>query len=319
LGKEGCDFISANFVSGEVPSSERAYIATQGPLQTTQEDFWRMVFECNVMVIVMLANEIENGKEKVFAYWPEQTNTPLQLELFQVNCLDITKTDQVVTRHFAIREAKSGAVKNVAHFQYIAWPDQGLPMNTDGMNSIMEMTDAVNTTGAPIVVHCSAGIGRTGVFCVVHSVLAKMKLLLTSNLQHPDINIKKIVLHMREQRAGMVQTPEQYAFCYLTLLEQVPDIWRIIDYKNEKWYHKNLDSNQANLMLQNKPHGTFFFRSSSVPGFLVLSAVSGKNSLNARIGVSINGFELEKDSFISLTALVESRKTVLIHPLLRQQ
>ena len=84
-----------------------------------------------------------------------------------------------------------------------------------------------------------------------------------------------------------------------------------------RWFHKNLDSNQANQMLQNKSHGSFLFRASSLPGCIVLSAVSGKNVLHARITVSEKGFELEKDVYPSLTKLVESRKSVLIHPLLR--
>jgi len=98
----------------------------------------------------------------------------------------------------------------------------------------------------------------------------------------------------------------------------VPDVLKLMDYKNEKWFHKNLDANQASQLLQNKPHGTFLFRSSSVFGFLVLSAVSGNTTLNARIGISLKGFELEKELFPSLTALVQTRRSVLIHPILRQ-
>jgi len=86
----------------------------------------------------------------------------------------------------------------------------------------------------------------------------------------------------------------------------------------KKWFHKNLDSNQANQLLKNKPHGSFVFRGSSISGFIVLSAVSGKNVLHARIALSEKGFELETDTYLSLTKLVESRRQVLVHPLLHQ-
>jgi len=265
-------------------------------------------------VVVMLANEIENGKEKCYNYWPEET--PSEFELLSVVRNSITKAEDFLTREFTITDNATNAKRQVRQLQYTAWPDQGLPENTAGFRNLVAMADQLNTNSKSMVIHCSAGIGRTGVFCVVHNTMAKLKLLLTSSVD-VGFNLKDTVLKMREQRAGMVQTEEQYVFCYMSLLDKVQDILTLISYKNERWFHKNLDSNQANDLLLNKPHGAFLFRASSVPGFIVLSAVSGKNVLHARIAVSEKGFELETDTYPSLTKLVQSRSKVLMHPILR--
>jgi len=253
-------------------------------------------------------------RKKCFAYWPE--DSPVQFESLTITCENVSKEKDFVTRTFMMKEQSTGKNRTVRQLQYTAWPDQGLPENREGFRSLVSSADEYNTDSSAIVVHCSAGIGRTGVFCIVHNTLAKLRLLLTESLDL-DFNLKQNILKLREQRAGMVQTEEQYAFCYLSILNTVIHILNLIGYKNEKWFHKNLDSNEANKLLQTKPHGSFIFRASSAPGCIVLSAVSSKNVLHARISVSEKGFELEKDIYPSLTKLVESRRQVLMHPILR--
>ncbi len=105
-GVVGSDFISANWISGEVPGTERAYIATQGPLQHTVEDFWRMIWEQGIKVIVMLSNLNENGREKVWQYWPEQDNPMLDVGDFQIVSQSYTKPDQLICRAFNLLNKK---------------------------------------------------------------------------------------------------------------------------------------------------------------------------------------------------------------------
>eukprot|EP01119_Soliformovum_irregulare_P025711 TRINITY_DN9599_c0_g1_i3.p1 TRINITY_DN9599_c0_g1~~TRINITY_DN9599_c0_g1_i3.p1 ORF type:complete len:958 (-),score=241.53 TRINITY_DN9599_c0_g1_i3:32-2623(-) len=310
---DGSDFFSANYVNADVPGIA-PYIATQGPLQHTAGDFWRMCYEKKAHTVVMLTNEVENGKEKCYLYWPDD-DAPLEYVSLVVSKISQSQHQDFVSRVFTIENRTAGDSVTLTQLQYTTWPDQGLPGNTQGFRELVQETLKEDTT-RPIVVHCSAGIGRTGVFCVVHSTLAKLNLLLTQSFP-VEFNLKKLVLKFREQRAGMVQTQEQYVFCYLSLMDKVGDLLQLLAYKNEQWFHKNLDSNQANQMLQGKSHGTFLFRGSSVPGFIVLSAVSGKNVLHARIGVSADGFEMEGGYFPTLTKLVESRYQVLVHPILR--
>jgi len=132
------------------------------------------------------------------------------------------------------------------------------------------------------------------------------------------LGFKDIVLRMRDERAGMIQTQEQYTFCYLALVDKLEEILRVLEYKNESWFFKNLDSKECFKLLQSKPHGSFLFRASSVPGCIVLSTVTGKEVINARIGISEQGFNFENKLFPSLAKLVESRHHILVHPILRQ-
>jgi len=220
-GEEGSDFINANFISGLIPGTEREYVATQGPLQATFGDFWRMIWEIGAVVIVMLTKEVESGKLKCDRYWPD-FDCPLSCFPFKVSLESQDDTNvELTTRKFILQNLETEESRDIFHFQYTAWPDHALPVSTTAFLDLAHKADTANSTNGPIVVHCSAGIGRSGTFCTVHSIIEKLRHDLQ---QHPDVdpevNIVKTVLFMREQRPGMVQTREQYMFCYLTLLEE---------------------------------------------------------------------------------------------------
>jgi len=220
-GEEGSDFINANFVPGLIPKSDHAYVASQGPLQSTFGDFWRMIWEIEAVVIVMLTKEVESGKLKCDRYWPD-FDCPLSIYPFKVSLESQDDSNvELTTRKFTLQNLATEESKDVFHFQYTAWPDQRLPVSTTAFLDLAHKADTANTTNGPIVVHCSAGIGRTGTFCTVHSIIEKLRLDLQQRPdEDPEVNIVKTVLFMREQRPGMVQTREQYMFCYLTLLEE---------------------------------------------------------------------------------------------------
>eukprot|EP01114_Cavostelium_apophysatum_P010491 TRINITY_DN2426_c0_g1_i1.p1 TRINITY_DN2426_c0_g1~~TRINITY_DN2426_c0_g1_i1.p1 ORF type:complete len:404 (-),score=88.69 TRINITY_DN2426_c0_g1_i1:65-1276(-) len=220
-GEEGSDYINGNYISGLIPNSERAYVATQGPLQATFGDFWRMIWETDATVIVMLTKEVENGKLKCDRYWPD-LDCPVSSYPFKVALESQDEaSNELTTRKFTLHNIVTDESREITQFQYTAWPDHGLPVSTTAFLDLAHKADTASKTAGPIVVHCSAGIGRSGTFCTVHSIVEKLRLDLE---QHPDVepefNIVKTVLFMREQRPGMVQTKEQYMFVYLTLLEE---------------------------------------------------------------------------------------------------
>jgi len=224
--RDGSDFINANFISGQVPGSEKAYIATQGPLQATFGDFWRMVWEVNAGVVVMLTREVEKGRIKCDKYWPEE-DEPLFAGNFEVSLSDVEEStkDELLERKLILTNSETKESRPVSHLQYIAWPDHGVPPTTTAFLSLMDDAYKFNHTQGPIVVHCSAGIGRSGTFCIVHAAVEKVLYDLQQNpTEEPKLNIVKMVLDARSQRPGMIQTKEQYMFVNLTILEKVEEI-----------------------------------------------------------------------------------------------
>jgi len=219
-GEEGSDYINANYINGLIPGSEKAYIATQGPLQSTFADFWRMVWELNSVVIVMLTKEVENGRTKCDRYWPEY-DFPLTWDPYKVSLTDVVEDPDLTHRKLTLENLETKEVRQITQFQYTAWPDHGLPVSTAAFVELADLVDSANTTNSSIVVHCSAGIGRSGTFCTVHATKEKFLLDIQKEPNKiPDLNIVETVLYMREQRPGMVQTKEQFQFCYITIMEE---------------------------------------------------------------------------------------------------
>jgi len=224
--EEGSDFINANWISGFIPGAEKVYIATQGPLPSTFGDFWRMVWESDSAIVVMLTREVESGKLKCDHYWPE-VGEPLTAGNFEITITDTEEIQrlELIERKLTIHNLQTKTSRPVLQLQYIAWPDHGLPTSTTAFLSLLDDAYKFNNTNGPLVVHCSAGIGRTGTFCVVHSTIEKFKLDLKENPDKlPELSIVKAVLAARSQRPGMVQTKEQYMFVYLAILEKTEEL-----------------------------------------------------------------------------------------------
>jgi len=228
-GIAGSDYINANFITDEF-TGERAYIVTQGPMPNTIPDFWRMVFEHEVRVIVMLTKEIEKSNIKCARYWPE--SGLVELGLFNVRNIDSAPIieDELIRRQFELIEVSSGIRRVVTQFQYVAWPDHGLPVSPRSFILLSDLVDDANMNldpsskgillgNAPILIHCSAGIGRSGTFCAVHQTMKMMRQHFLLHLEPPPLNLVNTILHMRKQRPGMVQVKDQFIFCYLTILE----------------------------------------------------------------------------------------------------
>ncbi|XP_067028665.1 receptor-type tyrosine-protein phosphatase delta-like isoform X2 [Acropora muricata] len=206
----GSDYINANFCDGY--RKENAYIATQGPLEDTIDDFWRMIWEFKTFTIVMLTELEERGRVKCEQYWPTE-GTGLYGEI------EVTVSDWVEFANYAIttlQVSKQGAPhREVKHFQFSGWPDHGVPPHPTPFLAFLRRVRFYNPTDAgPIVVHCSAGVGRTACFIVIDSMLERLK-------HENTVDVYGHVTVLRTQRNFMVQTDEQYIFIHDSLLEAV--------------------------------------------------------------------------------------------------
>jgi len=230
-GCAGSDFINANFVMGS-NGDAKAYIVTQAPLANTVVDFWRMIWEHCVNLFVMLTKEHEKGQEKSAKYWPEQTDPDQTVKHgnFEVKLADSrVELEDLIIRTLKIKnlEEQDSPERTMIHFQYIGWPDHGVPPSTNHFTQLAEQVDeTAAAVGGPIGIHCSAGIGRTGTFCCVHINIHILREHFKTYFSPPPLNIVNTILHLRKQRPGMVQTKEQFLFCYNAILEEYVRLWQ---------------------------------------------------------------------------------------------
>ncbi|XP_041745679.2 receptor-type tyrosine-protein phosphatase S isoform X6 [Coregonus clupeaformis] len=210
-GLEGSDYVNASFIDGY--RQQKAYIATQGPLAETTEDFWRMMWENNSTIVVMLTKLREMGREKCHQYWPAERSARYQY--FVVDPMAEYNMPQYILREFKVTDARDGQSRTVRQFQFTDWPEQGVPKSGEGfidfIGQVHKTKEQFGQDG-PISVHCSAGVGRTGVFTTLSIVLERMR-------YEGVVDIFQTVKMLRTQRPAMVQTEDEYQFCYQAGLE----------------------------------------------------------------------------------------------------
>ncbi|XP_014643353.1 PREDICTED: tyrosine-protein phosphatase non-receptor type 13 isoform X9 [Ceratotherium simum simum] len=210
LGDEG-GYINASFIKIPVGKEEFVYIACQGPLPTTVGDFWQMIWEQKSTVIAMMTQEVEGEKIKCQRYWPNivgkttMVNDRLRLALVRMQQLK-----GFVVRVMALEDIQTAELRHISHLNFTAWPDHDTPSQPDDLLTFISYMRHIHRSG-PIITHCSAGIGRSGTLICIDVVLG----LISQDL---EFDISDLVRCMRLQRHGMVQTEDQYIFCYQVIL-----------------------------------------------------------------------------------------------------
>ena len=212
----GSDYINANYINGDIP--EKRYIATQGCLPSTIGDFWRMVWQEDVRVIVMITNEVERGRSRCARYWPNPEERTEQGALQLVNTGE-THNPYYILRQLQVTHKEKEETRSIFQFHFKAWPDHGVPQDPgvvlgflNEVNDKLKEIDQAGVKSGPVVVHCSAGIGRTGTFIVIDCILSSIEM--NGSIVDHEIDIQQCVQTLRLQRSGMVQTEPQYRFIY---------------------------------------------------------------------------------------------------------
>jgi protein tyrosine phosphatase len=213
--KQGGDYINANYIQGY--SHDKEYIACQGPLPHTIVDFWRMVWECGSEIIVMVTNPVENGNVKCEVYWPSVNNSS-QYGNVSVTTISETIQPSLTVRCFRIASASISdkgdpevVSRECTQYHFTTWPDMGVPNSPVTMlRFVQSVRDSITDNAKPVIIHCSAGVGRTGTFIALDVLLQRMQ-------THSDVNVNHLIYQMRSQRPSMVQTPAQYYFIFLCI------------------------------------------------------------------------------------------------------
>ncbi|XP_053405461.1 tyrosine-protein phosphatase non-receptor type 9-like [Mercenaria mercenaria] len=239
-GDPSADYINANFVDGYM--QKRAYISTQGPFSKTFGDFWRMVWMSQSVTIVMTTKTMEKGRVKCGQYWPLEEDGEEQSDEFIVTNMGMEHNRDYTITSLSLHNTNTGQVRQVKHLQFTSWPDYGIPPAAGFLDFLLRVracqADSMrllepawngHPNGPPMVVHCSAGIGRTGTFICTDISLHRLEHIHT-------INIRETVRRIRSQRAFSIQMPDQYVFCHLAIIdyaikhEMLPDTdWVSLD------------------------------------------------------------------------------------------
>ncbi|XP_065135682.1 receptor-type tyrosine-protein phosphatase T isoform X6 [Paramisgurnus dabryanus] len=207
-GDPHSDYINANYIDGY--HRPRHYIATQGPMQETVRDFWRMIWQENSASIVMVTNLVEVGRVKCVRYWPDETEVYGDIK---VTLIETEPLAEYVIRTFTVQKKGHHEIREIRQFHFTSWPDHGVPCYATGLLGFIRQVKFLNPPDAgPITVHCSAGAGRTGCFIAVDVMLDMAE-------SEGVVDIFNCIRELRSQRVNMVQTEEQYVFVHDAILE----------------------------------------------------------------------------------------------------
>jgi len=225
--KPGADYINANYINYETDENLlvghpfKQYIATQGCVGSTRADFWQMVWQEGSRLIVMTTKEQERGKTKCAKYWPDQDSKEEYGNYLVVNTSEETSKDYTLrVFHVSRKDMEQDEPRKIFHFHFLGWPDHGTP---EDPGSVLNFLHDVNIkqesfdSAGPIIVHCSAGIGRTGTFIVIDMIIDQIRMLGLDC----EIDIQRTIQMVRSQRSGLVQTEAQYKFVYLAVQHHI--------------------------------------------------------------------------------------------------
>ncbi|KAM4626896.1 receptor-type tyrosine-protein phosphatase-like N [Discoglossus pictus] len=215
------DYINASPVIEHDPRMP-AYIATQGPLSHTIADFWQMVWENGCTVIVMLSPLVEDGVKQCDRYWPDEGSS--LYHIYEVNLVsEHIWCEDFLVRSFYLKNVQTQETRTLTQFHFLSWPAEGTPSST---RPLLDFRRKVNKSfrgrSCPIIVHCSDGAGRAGTYILVDMVLNRM----AKGVK--EIDIAASLEHVRDQRAGMVRTKDQFEFALTAVAEEVNAILKAL-------------------------------------------------------------------------------------------
>eukprot|EP00057_Strongylocentrotus_purpuratus_P016595 XP_011671069.1 PREDICTED: tyrosine-protein phosphatase non-receptor type 4 [Strongylocentrotus purpuratus] len=202
------DYINANTINMDIPGFDlvNKYVAAQGPLPNTVNDFWYMVWEQRSTLIVMLTTNVERGRVKCHKYWPDLDDRLKFGPDLEVRCTRCDETPSFAYRDFIICNTATKEERIVLQMQYVAWPDHGVPDDSsDFLDFVLRVRQCRVGMDVPTIVHCSAGIGRTGVLITMETAMC----LIEAN---EPVYPLDIVRTERDQRPMLIQTAAQYKF-----------------------------------------------------------------------------------------------------------
>ncbi|XP_004641749.1 tyrosine-protein phosphatase non-receptor type 22 [Octodon degus] len=295
---EDSSYINANFIKGVY--APRAYIATQGPLPSTLLDFWRMIWEYSVLIIVMACMEFEMGKKKCERYWAEPGQTQLQFGPFSVSCeAERRKSDYIIR---TLKAKFNSETRTIYQFHYKNWPDHDVPSSLDPiLELIWDMRCYQEDDSVPICIHCSAGCGRTGVICAIDYTW----MLLKDGIIPENFSVFSLIQEMRTQRPSLVQTQEQYELVYSAVLELFK---RQMDVMEDKQPGREVQAEysipEQNPALQAAPHSPNFPKSTT----------KEEKMMNQQSKHKLKVENAEVSSFNFRTSERSAREELVLHP-----
>uniref|UniRef100_A0A8D0B9I9 Tyrosine-protein phosphatase non-receptor type n=1 Tax=Salvator merianae TaxID=96440 RepID=A0A8D0B9I9_SALMN len=212
------DYINASLIKME--EANRSYILTQGPLPNTCGHFWEMIWEQKSRGVVMLNRVMEKGSIKCAQYWPQKEEKEMIFEDtdFMLTLMSEDIKSYYTVRYLQLKNLTTQETREILHFHYTTWPDFGVPESPASfLNFLFKVRESgsLSPEHGPVVVHCSAGIGRSGTFCLVDTCL----LLMAKRKDPSSVDIKQVLLEMRKYRMGLIQTADQLRFSYLAVIE----------------------------------------------------------------------------------------------------
>ncbi|CAJ0934870.1 unnamed protein product, partial [Ranitomeya imitator] len=210
-GEPGSDYINASYINGF--KEPRKYIAAQGPKEETMNDFWRMIWEQKSTIIVMVTRCEEGNRNKCAQYWPSNEEGAEDYGDITVKITEEKFFPDYITRKLHITSRREKSERDITHIQFTVWPDHGVP---DDPNLLLKLRRRVNALSnffsGPIIVHCSAGVGRTGTYISIDAMLEGLE-------AEGRVDVYGYVVQLRRQRCLMVQVESQYIFIHKSLVE----------------------------------------------------------------------------------------------------
>jgi len=217
-GVEGSDYINASYVPGY--EEDETYIVTQGPLEGTVPDFYRMVWEQDAGVVVMLTATEQNGKEMSFQYWPDRLHTMANFEGWSVKMTQLETESYYMQRSLLLTNTATGEKRKIEQFQFLQWTGSEAPSSAQPLLHFRsEVAKALSKTqrSGPLVVHDDAGVGQAGAFVCIDKELKRFE-------EEGEVDVFETVVELRKKRAYMVLEPAQYLFIHEAIIEAVENL-----------------------------------------------------------------------------------------------